>query len=224
MSLRKANVFTCCIGVLALAVNLEAISDDEIETISVTAGKTNAAMKAFNAGDYELAEIEFLANAKCALRKERSELSFIEGVQSAQITSEVNGGGVNTGSSITDSNASRVEGASRSQSRRRSDDVLACGHRGFQLYMAGMSQLQLSRADEAEASFERAISLSKNQYDAHYRLALMKILRDDRSGAEKHRNAIKRMLKRCYDCDARSEIVSRVEFLAKALNGEVELR
>jgi len=218
------NMAVSAFVLLGLAFSLSVSAQDEIEVISVTAGKANAAMKAFNAGDYALAEVEFLKSAKCALRKERDRLSFIDGVQSSQITTEISGGGVNSGSSITDSNASRVEGSTRSQSKRDASDTLSCAHRGFQLYMAGMSQLQLSRADEAEQSFERAVALSKNQYDAHYRLALMKLLREDRKGAKKHRAAIKNMLKRCYDCDARTEIETRVEFLDKALSGEVKLR
>jgi thioredoxin-like negative regulator of GroEL len=79
------------------------------------------------------------------------------------------------------------------------------------------------RITDAEQSFERAIALNKNQYDAHHRLALMKLLKKDTKGAESHLSAIKSMLKRCYDCDARSEIETRIAFIQKALDGEIKL-
>ena len=98
-----------------------------------------------------------------------------------------------------------------------------CENRAFQIYMAGMSQLQLGRAEDAEASFERAVAISQIQYDAHYRLALMKLLRQDKSGAEGHLEAINSILKRCYNCDAREEIVRISDFLQKAVDGKIKL-
>ncbi len=205
-------------------------NDEDIENITVTARAGDAAMQAFNAGNFELAEIKFKENERCALRVERNRQAFVEGVRESQISQEVNGGGVNTGSSMTDSNAARVEGNSSMNAiaakTQKSEDKIrenTCENRAFQIYMAGMSQLQLGRADDAEASFERAISLSQIQYDAHYRLGLMKLLRQDRSGAEAHLDALNNILKRCYDCEARDEIVRISDFLQKAVDGKIKL-
>lgn len=205
-------------------------NDEDIENITVTARAGDAAMQAFNAGNFELAEIKFKENERCALRVERNRQAFIEGVRESQISQEVNGGGVNTGSSMTDSNAARVEGNSSmnaiaAKTQKAEDKVRenTCENRAFQIYMAGMSQLQLGRAEDAEASFERAVALSQIQYDAHYRLALMKLLRQDKSGAEGHLEAINSILKRCYNCDAQEEIVRISDFLQKAVDGKIKL-
>lgn len=205
-------------------------NDEDIENITVTARAGDAAMQAFNAGNFELAEIKFKENERCALRVERNRQAFIEGVRESQISQEVNGGGVNTGSSMTDSNAARVEGNSSmnaiaAKTQKAEDKVRenTCENRAFQIYMAGMSQLQLGRAEDAEASFERAVAISQIQYDAHYRLALMKLLRQDKSGAEGHLEAINSILKRCYNCDAREEIVRISDFLQKAVDGKIKL-
>lgn len=226
-------VGTLCSGPLFAAVQDDPQTnnnDEDIENITVTARAGDAAMQAFNAGNFELAEIKFKENERCALRLERNRQAFIEGVRESQISQEVNGGGVNTGSSMTDSNAARVEGNSSmnaiaAKTQKAEDKVRenTCENRAFQIYMAGMSQLQLGRAEDAEASFERAVALSQIQYDAHYRLALMKLLRQDKSGAEGHLEAINSILKRCYNCDAREEIVRISDFLQKAVDGKIKL-
>ena len=226
-------VGTLCSGPLFAAVQDDPQTnnnDEDIENITVTARAGDAAMQAFNAGNFELAEIKFKENERCALRVERNRQAFIEGVRESQISQEVNGGGVNTGSSMTDSNAARVEGNSSmnaiaAKTQKAEDKVRenTCENRAFQIYMAGMSQLQLGRAEDAEARFERAVALSQIQYDAHYRLALMKLLRQDKSGAEGHLEAINSILKRCYNCDAREEIVRISDFLQKAVDGKIKL-
>jgi tetratricopeptide (TPR) repeat protein len=99
---------------------------------------------------------------------------------------------------------------------------LTCDNRGYQVYMVGMSQLQLGRAQEAEESFESAIRLNKHLHDAMYRLALMKLLRDDKDGAQEHFEDMQRLLKRCNKCDSRDNIQVRIDFLAKALAGDVK--
>lgn len=207
------------------------INEDEIERIIVSSQGLNPAMEAFNSGNYELAEIKFMENEKCAHRKERNRQAFLEGVRESQISQEVSGGGVNTGSSMTDSNASRVEGntpfsssSKRASRQGLSKEDIRCSNRSFQFYMAGMSQLQLGRTEDAENSFERAVALNQNEYDAHYRLALMKLLRDDSASAKEHMESIQDMLRRCYKCDVRDEILTRIAYLEKALNGEISLK
>lgn len=225
---RHLLLFLCLIGSNVYGGDKK---KEDIEVIKVTAQYGDAALKAFNSGDFALAEQKFMENAKCALRRERDMQSFVDGVQNSQVTTEVNGGGINTGSSITDSNASRIEGNSSlgisSKKTLKNKDYAretTCENRGFQIYMAGMSQLQLGRTEDAEESFKRATNLSQNQYDAHHRLALMKLLRQDNEGAKFHLKSIKSMLKRCYKCDARNEILMRIAFLEKALKGEIKLQ
>lgn len=243
MRSQKVKVRHCLIGLTAVSVLLStqlqasnqddsqaANTEEEVENITVTGRAGDAAMQAFNAGEFALAEMKFKENEQCALRVERNRQAFVEGVRESQISQEVNGGGVNTGSSMTDSNAARVEGNSSmnaiaAKTQKNEDKVRenTCENRAFQIYMTGMSQLQLGRAEDAESSFERAVALSQIQYDAHYRLALMKLLRQDKEGAADHLDAINTILKRCYDCEARDEIVRISDFLQKAVDGKIKL-
>ena len=223
-----------CIQGLSYAQDAKSTTDstnkEEMERIIVTSQSGDAAMRAFNAGDFTQAEIKFSENAKCAFREERNRQATIEAVQNAQLNQELSGAPSSANSSITDSNASRIDGrfspASNFKKNQREKSVsrdISCDNRAFQIYMAGMSQLQLGRTDEAEANFERAVALSQNLYDAHHRLALINLLRRDNDAAESHLSAIKSMLRRCLTCDARDEILARADFIQKALDGKIRI-
>ena len=220
---------------LSHAQNAEVVSKpqtkEEVERIIITAQGGDAAMQAFNSGNFALAEIKFKENEKCAFRQERNRDAFIQAVQNSQLNQELSGNASNSSSSITDSNASRVDGnyghsttAKKSPNDREATQEYTCDNRAFQIYMTGMSQLQLGRTSEAEQNFKRAVALSQNQYDAHHRLALMSLLRKDTEGAREHLSKIKSMLRRCLTCDARDEILTRVDFIQKALDGKVRLQ
>ena len=206
-------------------------TSDKIERIEVTANYGDTALQAFNSGNFELAEVEFKKNAKCALRAERNKQAGINGLINSQINQNMLANQTsNSSSQFSESSSGNISASSISQSGRSNNDqneVLrksTCNNRGFQLYMMGMSQIQLGRAEEAEKNFNTAVVLNKNLYDAHHRLALMKLLREDVDGAEDELSSIKSMLNRCYDCDARDKILARVDFLEKALDGKIKLR
>jgi hypothetical protein len=206
-------------------------ASDKIERIEVTAVYGDAALQAFNSGNFELAEVEFKKNAKCALRAERNKKAGINGLINSQIDQNMLANQTASNSSqYSQSSSGDISTASISQSARTNEDPndllrkRTCNNRGFQLYMTGMSQIQLGRAEEAEKNFNTAVVLNKNLYDAHHRLALMKLLREDVDGAEDELSSIRNMLKRCYDCDARDKILARVDFLEKALDGRIKLR
>lgn len=186
--------------------------DKDIERITVT-GRIDAAMQAFNSGDFQLAEIKFKENAFCTRQAERDKRRLMDSMQNAAINQEVSG------------NPSLDPSFSTSSNPKESISVRkrTCKDRGFQLYMAGLSQLQLDRPADAEDSFERAISLRSKLYDAHYRLALIKLLRKDTEGVEEHLSSIEKTLIKCDNCDVHDEILVRINFLKKALRGEVKL-
>ena len=230
-----AVVALCSPYPLALAQNSQQskASDDkdELEHITVNAQSGDAAMQAFNSGNFALAEIKFKENEKCAFRLERNSQAAIEAVQNAQLNQQLSGNASNTSSSITDSNASRVDAhfseaypIKKGRDGKAISRDVTCDNRAFQIYMAAMSQLQLGRTDEAEENFRRAVSMGQNLYDAHHRLALINLLRHDNEAAKEHLAAIKSMLRRCLTCDARDEILSRADFLQKALDGKVRLQ
>jgi len=206
-------------------------TSDKIERIEVTAVYGDAALRAFNSGNFELAEVEFKRNAKCALRAERNKRAGIDGLITSQINQNMLANQTsNSSSQYSQSSSGNVSASSVSQSGRSNKDAnkelrkRTCDNRGFQLYMMGMSQIQLGRPEEAEKNFKTAVVLNKNLYDAHHRLALMKLLREDVDGAKDELSSIKSVLKRCYDCESLDKISARVDFLEKALDGRIKLR
>lgn len=185
--------------------------DDErvLDSVVVTGVQNDEAMAAFRAGEYAEAEVGFLDNARCAHRRERNLSAAIDSARSSSFR--------------TDINPAQPNGASNTPGNIAQPVKRTCAHRGFQVYMAGLSQIQLGKPEEARQSFKKATVLSKILYDAHYKLALMALLDGDQKTAERQLNKINGILKRCRRCPARQEILDRQAHLEKALNGEVKL-
>ena len=205
---------------------------EEIEIIIVNGSNLDAAKRAFNAGDFELAEIEFKKNAKCALRIERNKQAFVSGLQSSSINNSLQStASIQSGSSSQSSSnanlsslSSGIGGKSANQTESIAVRNRTCSNRGYQLYMTGLSQIQLGRTDEAEKNLKTASFLNKNIYDAHYRIALMQLLRNDTGGAQERLSNMQGILKNCRDCEGRKELVVSIDFIKKALAGEVKLK
>ena len=173
------------------------------------ASQSDDAMAAFRAGRYDAAEAAFLENAKCALRQERN------------LTATVDAARFGTRQQNLDPTVSTAAFQTPTNIPQRTGQT--CTQRGFQLYMAGLSQIQLGRPDDAKKSFKKATSLSKTLYDAHYKLGLMALLEGDHKMAERQLAKIESILTRCHACAARQEISDRQAHLQKALNGAVRL-
>ncbi len=213
----------------------ESESEDRVlDTVEVVGVQNDAAMAAFRAGDFETAEIEFLDNAMCALRRERNVRASVD---SAQINSQR--AEVFTNSATTDSGASS-QGANAGAGQTTPTGVAAtdgvavrnlrntydrtCDAKARQLYFAGLSQIQLGKTNEALRSFEKATASSRILYDAHYKIGLIKLLTGDTRKAESELRKMEGILERCRDCEAKQEIVDRIDHLSKAINGEVSLQ
>ncbi len=200
----------------------EQVQQQEVEEITVTGRAGDAALQAFSAGNFELAEIKFKDNVRCALRAERAKERFASDMRNSQLTQSITGD-ITANTPNTGINSSSAMSSSKSGQDQSPVRNLTCDNRGYQVYMVGMSQLQLGRAEEAEESFESAIRLNKHLHDAMYRLALMKLLRDDQKGAQEHYEDMQRLLKRCKkNCDARENIQVRLDFLQKAMEGKIK--
>lgn len=205
--------------------------DQEIEKIIVRGNNFDNAMSAFQAGDFELAEIEFKKNAKCALRIERNRQALIGGLQNSSIDNSLQNNASRQSGAQSQGNTSGrsstptsgMGGKAANQREITTIPSRTCSDRGYQLYMVGLSQIQLGREKDAEKNFKTASFLNKNIYDAHYRVALMQLLRSDNEGAESRLSDIQDVLERCRDCEARDEILVRVDFLEKALSGKIKL-
>ena len=205
---------------------------EDVERIIVSGQNLDAAMSAFRSGNFELAEIEFKKNAKCALRIERNKRALVDGMQTSALNNATQSSASLGGSSQLDNNSpipapSVSSGIGGKASNREKDQTVrsrTCTDRGYQLYMTALSQIQLGRNEEAEKNLKTASFLNKNIYDAHYRIGLMQLLRNDKDTAQDRLEKIQDVLDRCRDCEAKEEIVARIDFLEKALSGKIKLR
>lgn len=208
--------------------------EEEIENIIVSGRNYDAALKAFNSGDYATAEIEFKKNALCALRIERAKDAFVSGLQTSAINNNTQSGvgGANTQTGRTSAGAGEIAagftgnvgGRSDNKDDKQSGSERTCENRAYQLYMMGLSQLQLGKSDEAEKNFKSAVFLNRNIYDAQFKLALMEMLRGENKKAQGRSEELEDILKRCDDCEAKTEIEQRLVYVQKALNGEISLQ
>ncbi|MEO1027440.1 MAG: hypothetical protein AAFX02_00125 [Pseudomonadota bacterium] len=240
--LPKTFLSAIIIGVELALTPLASAQDEEapggedrvLDTVEVIGVQNDAAMAAFRAGDFETAEVEFLDNAMCALRRERNLTSSIEAAQTSSLRAEsfAQSTGVDSGASSRGANAgagqqtptgiAAIDGIATRNLPNTYDRT--CDARGRQLYFAGLSQIQLGKTNEALRNFERATASSKILYDAHYKIALIKLLNGDSKTARGELRKIEGILKRCRNCEAKQEIVERRDHLQKALDGEVSLQ
>ncbi len=208
--------------------------DRVLDTVRVEGAQNDAAMAAFRAGDFATAEVEFLDNAMCALRRERNLSASIDTARTDAARAETfsNSAGTSSGASDQGASAGAPQGAttnitaSSGVAARNIDTKRdrTCEERGRQLYMAGMSQIQLGKTNEALRNLEKATVASKVLYDAHYKIGLIKLLKGDSKTAKSELAKMEGILKRCRDCNDRPEIVARIDHLTKAINGEVSLQ
>lgn len=206
-------------------------ADDQqvLDTVEVRGVQNDVAMAAFQAGDFETAEVEFLDNAMCALRRERNLAYSVEAAQTNSLRAELLEVSTGVDSNSSQSSASRGRQASFGASGVSTNGITrpydrTCDKRGRQLYFAGLSQVQLGKTDEALRSFERATAASRILYDAHYKIGLIKLLAGDTRAAQAQLGKIDGILKRCRNCEAQQEILDRRDHLSRAINGDVSLQ
>jgi len=205
-----------------------------LEGVTVIGNQNDDAMAAFRRGDYATAEVEFLDNASCALRRERNLIASAETARlnAARAETFANATGTNSGASSrgagagtpVSSNTGLAAGDSVAARNLQKREDRTCEQRAFQIYMAGLSQIQLGKTDDALRNFERATVISKTLYDAHYRIGLIKLLQGDVKTAEKQLSKMEGILKRCRKCDVREEIVASIDTLKGAINGDIKLQ
>jgi tetratricopeptide (TPR) repeat protein len=208
---------------------------DEPEDVVVVRGygRVDNAQRAFEAGDYVTAEIEFGKNAMCALRRERNLIASVETAQRDSLRAEntQNNQPSDTGASSRGATADSrpvttpgviVSGSVR-EDREESPTGYTCEDRGYQLYMKGLSQLQLGKIDEARENFERATVINSMLFDAHYRIGLIAMLEGDRNEVERRIRRIETVQRRCRDCLASQEIEDSIASLNNALSGAIPL-
>lgn len=207
------------------AQNAEAVE----EIISRGTIQQDPAMTAWNAGDFEAAEIEFGKNAMCALRAKRNFESALESARESSINSNISSDVSTTVSSsgnIPDGgNTSGLQAQATSSTRLNSNNFKnknsnlkrTCVDRGFQLYMMGLSQLKQGKRDEAKETLVRAAKMRRSLYDAQFRLSLLEYQDGNIERAHKHYKNLQKLAPKCKDCDAAGEIKAQLSYLENLL-------
>ena len=203
-----------------------AAEEESSDVISIYGdGRIDKGMAAFRAGDYEQAEIEFELNLKCAERLRMLEEMAIE--QSVSDAIGVEGGAPSRTGGWMDDGGIRVFDIPTNVYRGPVDpeDIpdRTCENSPWQLYMIGMSQIQLGKYAEAKRNFYRVIHTSRNPllFDAHYRIALLEILDGNLDKAQKRLDTLIVLQSRCHRqderCEYRAEIDGIIAYLEPAL-------
>ena len=199
------------------------------EVIATARKQTDPAMSAFLSGDFETAEIEFDRNAFCALRVTRNFRAGLDSARNDSIQSEVAGnsniapqpsggqGGANvptTPSSVVPTSTFNSSDFEKSKSAKNR----TCENRGFQIYMKGLSQLELGKTAEAKKTLSQATKVHRTLYDAHFKLSLLEYQEGNLDKAKKELKKLRKISARCKRCDAKPEIEGQVKYLDQLLN------
>ncbi len=225
---------TLTVAFLITCISMPAAAQDtqnEDEVIVSGTVRTDRAMSAYLAGDYEVAEIEFMKNARCALRAVRNLQAGVEsavestnrtdpsvGTNTApQPAGSPGGGAVSLPTAPNSVPTASMRGSSFQKKDSLSVADRTCADRGFQLYMMGLSQIKLGKLDEAKKNFKSATVLRKTIYDAHFRLALLEYQDGNIDKAKKQFKKLKRLEAKCRDCESKDDMLQQVQYLKKLL-------
>ena len=186
-------------------------ADEIVDEVIVTGRRRGAdsAMDAFLRGDYATAEIEFQKNFE-RLKRQQSlqDSSYRDAQLQASRVPEPTGPSGAAGAGQGAEAAAAASTASTSGSfnpsfaySKGADDgieIVSSGtDLGAQLYMKGLSQLQLGKFDDARSSFERALRLNDSLFDVHYRLGLLDVQAGDIESAKRRLKKFETGARRC---------------------------
>jgi tetratricopeptide (TPR) repeat protein len=201
------------------------------EVIATARKQTDPAMSAFLSGDYATAEIEFDKNAFCALRVERNFRSGVEGARDASIRADLAGNidtpqqttggpgaGAGAGAAATGGPSAVTINGVNSLDFQKNNKRRTCEDRGFQVYMKGLSQLELGKTAEAKKTLSQATKIHRTLYDAHFKLSLLEYQEGNLDKAQKELRKLRKIAARCKRCDAKPEIEGQVKYLDKLLS------
>lgn len=158
------------------------------------------AMNAFLHGDFAAAETGFQDNLGCVQRIERMREASLQQMHSDAITASTRataGNGDIAMPQMFDSMKHAYEIADRT-----------CDHPEWQLYMIGLSQIQLGKFADAKRSLYRVTRLSNEDllFDAHFRIGLLELLDGNIDGAERRLTHLNSMQRHCKRRGARCEV------------------
>ena len=204
------------------------VNDPDDEVVATGTLQKDPAMTAYLSGDFVTAELEFKRNAFCALRASRDFEAGKEAARDGSLRAEIptgadtvqqpigNANGPTTIISAPTTGPAATINSSGLQ-RNKDESKRTCEDRGFQLYMAGLSQIKLGKNAEAKDSFTRATVLRKSLHDAHFRLGLLEYQDGNLKKAKKQLRKLKKLEARCRRCEFKEEMQGQVRYLQNLL-------
>lgn len=194
--------------------------DEVVATGTIRGG--DPAMSAFFNGDFETAEIEFEKNFRKIKRNEMVLKDSVAATRGNAALSDVRAGTPDVGGqggAVSARGRTQVNLSSLTLNvRKKGEGVLSGNDPGFQLYMAGLSQIQLKKYDAAKDSLRRAIVMNKRIYDAHMRLGVLYLRDGEIAKARKQYKKLEQADRRCKNiCDGKDDIQLGLQVLGGAL-------
>jgi hypothetical protein len=198
------------LGEEATETQSAAVQGEEQQVVLVEAWRRDRAMDAFLRGDFATAEIEFRKNVQCIRRSE------------LQLDYSLQQGANGMGRAI-------LPGANAAPNihnlQLRPDEIRerTCFSKEWQLYMIGLTQIQLGHFAEAKKTLYRVTQMSKEDllFDAHYRVGLLELLDGDIESANRrlvHLTSMRRSCRARGDrCEVNSDLEVATAYLARAV-------
>lgn len=208
----------CAVSTAAYAQESTETSSEEAPVDEVIAygqrGQSgNRAMRAFNAGDYATAEIEFENHFQSLKRSERAVKRAARTMSNADISAQLSsglsqvssaGGSTDGGSSaptisLSSTSASNAASSSNIQAitSLNDDGKITYEDFGFSRYMSGLSQIQLGKFVEAKESFSESLEHNYRNYDARMRLGLLELRDGNYEAAGNHLKRLDKQRRAC---------------------------
>jgi tetratricopeptide (TPR) repeat protein len=188
--------------------------DDEQQVVVVEAWRRDRALDAFLRGDFATAEVEFKKNVRCIRRNElQLEYALRQGMIDLARANFPNAAGV----AYAPPNIHNLP--------LRPDQITerTCYNKEWQLYMIGLSQIQLGRFAEAKKSLSSVMRMSKEDllFDAHYRVGLLELLEGDVEGANRRLTHLTKMERSCRArgtrCEVHADLEAATSYLSRAV-------
>lgn len=179
--------------------------DGEQPVVMVEAWRRDRALDAFMRGDFATAEVEFKKNVRCIRRNELQQDYAFDRASLPQ--------------------AGTADMPNIPNLPLRPDQIAerTCYSKEWQLYMIGLSQIQLGRFAEAKKTLYSVMRMSKEDllFDAHYRVGLLELLEGDIESANRRLDHLTKMQRKCQARGARCEVNADLEWATNYLTRAV---
>jgi hypothetical protein len=187
------------------------VQGEEQQVVLIEAWRRDRALDAFLRGDFATAEVEFSKNVRCIRRNElQLEYTLRQGM---------------IGAFFPGANAGQRDAPNIHNLPLRPDEIAerTCHSKEWQLYMIGLSQIQLGRFAEAKKSLYRVTRMSKEDlfFDAHYRVGLLELLDGDVESASRRLARLTSMERSCRARGERCEVSADLEVATAYLSRAV---